>query len=164
MIGIIDYGVAGNIYNIKRAIQKVESNVEIITSKEQLKNVDKLILPGVGSFKDAIVELMNKNLFNELKKEIVAKPTLGICLGMQILNKIGFEYGVSEGLNIVNGEVRKMDVFPIPHLGFNKLNILNPFHSFKVYFFSAVITFLFYPFYLISCSFYHNLPTTRTIG
>jgi imidazole glycerol phosphate synthase glutamine amidotransferase subunit len=124
MIGIIDYGVAGNIYNIKKAIQKVEPNVEIITSKEQLKNVDKIILPGVGSFKDAIVELMNKNLFNELKKEIVAKPTLGICLGMQILNKIGFEYGVSEGLNIVNGEVREMDVFPLPHVGFNKLNIL----------------------------------------
>jgi len=124
MIGIIDYGLAGNIYNIQKALKKVTDNVKIVSTKDDLKIIDKIVLPGVGSFNDAIKELQKREIFDLLREDILKKPTLGICLGMQILNKIGYEKGEIEGLNIMNGEVKEMNTLPLPHMGFNSLNIL----------------------------------------
>jgi imidazole glycerol-phosphate synthase subunit HisH len=124
-IGIINYGIAGNIYNVSKAIKKLGANVKIVNNKEELNSVDKIIIPGVGSFKDAIEELKKKDLFDSLKDHINQKPTLGICLGMQILVSIGFEYGTTDGLNIVNGEVNLLKAnSKIPNVGFQGVEIM----------------------------------------
>lgn len=125
VIGILNYGIAGNIHSIKKAIEKAGGTTLIINSKEELSQVDKIVLPGVGSFKDAMHELNKDNLINSLKREIETKPTLGICLGMQILSTIGFEYGKTKGLNLINAEVRPMLVdAKVPHVGFNKIRVV----------------------------------------
>jgi len=125
LIGIVNYGVAGNIHSIKKAIEKAGGDVLIITSGEDFKIVDKIVIPGVGSFKDAMRELTNSDLLITLKEQIEIKPTLGICLGMQILATIGFEYGKTNGLGIINAEVKHILLdAKIPHMGFNSLEII----------------------------------------
>lgn len=124
-IGIIDYGIAGNIYNIKKAIEKAGGQTLIIQNESELKKVDKIVIPGVGSFKDAMSELNSKSLVNPLIEFINKKPTLGICLGMQILSTIGFECEKTNGLNIINAEVKPIiSTGVIPHMGFNNIDII----------------------------------------
>lgn len=125
IIGIINYGIAGNIHSIKKAIEKAGGKVCIINTKEELESVDKIVIPGVGSFKDAMNELQKDALLEPLKEAIKTKPTLGICLGMQILSSIGFEYGKTLGLNAINAEVRPMLVgAKVPHMGFNAIDVV----------------------------------------
>lgn len=125
IIGVINYGIAGNIHSIKKAIEKAGGNVKVVNTKEELYSVDKIVIPGVGSFNDAINELKNDDLFEPLKKAIKIKPTLGICLGMQILSTIGFEYGRTEGLDAINAEVHPIRVeAKVPHVGFNKIDVI----------------------------------------
>jgi imidazole glycerol-phosphate synthase subunit HisH len=125
VIGLINYGIAGNIHSIKKAIKEAGGVVKVISVKEELKSVDKIVLPGVGSFKDAMHELKSDDLFDELKKAIETKPTLGICLGMQILSTLGFEYGKTEGLNLIDAEVKPMLVdAKVPHMGFGNIQIV----------------------------------------
>lgn len=124
IIGILNYGIAGNIHSIIKAIKKSGGEAFLINDVDQLQNVDKLILPGVGSFKDALQKLESSGLYEALCKN--TKPILGICLGMQILCTIGFEYGKTKGLNLINAEVRPMLVdAKVPHVGFNKLEVTN---------------------------------------
>jgi imidazole glycerol phosphate synthase glutamine amidotransferase subunit len=125
LIGIVDYGVAGNIHSIQKALRKANANVVVVGSKDELSKVDKIVIPGVGSFHDAIQELRKSDLIDTLKDAIDSKPTLGICLGMQILSKVGFEYGITEGLGKVNAEVKPIEVdAKVPHVGFNRLDIV----------------------------------------
>mgnify|MGYP006434378309 CR=1 FL=1 len=125
IIGIIDYGIAGNIHSIKKALEQAGGIVKIVSSKGDLSCVDKLVIPGVGSFKDAIEELDKINLIETLKNAIQTKPTLGICLGMQILSSLGFEYGQTEGLGVINAEVKPIIVNgKVPHMGFNTVDIV----------------------------------------
>jgi len=127
MIGIINYGIAGNIHSIKKAIKKAGGKVKVINNKEELSLVDKIVLPGVGSFKDAIQELENDDLLDTLKIVTLKKPTLGICLGMQILSTLGFEYGKTEGLSLISAEVKPMIVeAKVPHMGFNTIELIKP--------------------------------------
>jgi len=124
-IGIVNYGIAGNTHSIKKAILKAEGIPFNIEEEKDFEKVDKIIIPGVGSFKDAMEELKNKNLLEALKDAINKKPTLGICLGMQILATIGFEYGKTQGLNKIDAEVKPMLVDEkVPHVGFNKIDII----------------------------------------
>jgi len=126
IIGIVNYGVSGNIHSIQKAIEKAEGVVKIINNKEELEYVDKVILPGVGSFKDAMKELENNDFLDTLKVTILKKPTLGICLGMQILSTLGFEYGTTEGLSLIDAEVKPMFVdAKVPHVGFNSIELIN---------------------------------------
>jgi len=119
IVGIINYGVTGNIYSIKKALLKAGATVKIINSKDDFNEVTQIVIPGVGSFKDAMNELNKKHLTQTLKEQIKIKPTLGICLGMQILATIGLEYGETTGLNILNAQVQKMSVnAKLPHVGF----------------------------------------------
>lgn len=125
LIGIINYGIAGNIHSIKKAIEKAGGDTLIINKKEDFRLVDKIVIPGVGSFKDAMDELVNDDLLVTLTQEIENKPTLGICLGMQILSTLGFEYGKTEGLNKINAEVKPILVdAKVPHVGFNKIQVI----------------------------------------
>lgn len=123
-VGVINYGVAGNTHSIKKALEKAGAKVIIINKKEHFDLVDKIVIPGVGSFKDAMLELKNDDLLVPLKKAILLKPTLGICLGMQILATLGFEYGKHDGLNIIDGEVKPIQVnAKVPHVGFNVIEV-----------------------------------------
>lgn len=125
--GVINYGIAGNIHSIQKAIKKAGGDVKIINKKEDLVDVSKIVIPGVGSFKDAISELENDNLLDVLKEEIKVKPTLGICLGMQILSTLGFEYGKTKGLDAIKAEAKPMIVdAKVPHVGFNKIEVIKP--------------------------------------
>jgi len=124
-IGVINYGIAGNIHSIKKAIERAGGDVLIISSPDDFQNVDKVVIPGVGSFKDAMSELESDGFIDAL--QTFDKPLLGICLGMQILSTIGYEYGEANGLNFIQGEVRKMPIHDIlPHVGFNTIDVLKP--------------------------------------
>lgn len=125
IIGLINYGIAGNIHSIKKAIEKAGGNVKIVNTKEELSSVDKIVIPGVGSFKDAIAELEKDELLEPLRKAIQMKPTLGICLGMQILSTLGFEYGKTKGLDAIKAEVKPILVdAKVPHMGFNTIDVV----------------------------------------
>lgn len=124
IIGIVNYGIAGNIHSIEKAIKAAGGETIIINNKSQFNDVDKIILPGVGSFKDAMFELEKDDFLISLQN--TNKPILGICLGMQILTTIGFEYGKTKGLNFINAEVKPILVDgKVPHVGFNTIDLIN---------------------------------------
>jgi len=123
IIGIVNYGIAGNIHSIEKAIKKAGGETLVLNNVDDFSQIDKLVLPGVGSFKDAMKELKNDGFIDALKKS--RKPILGICLGMQILSKIGFEYGETKGLGFIQAEVRPIHVdAKVPHVGFNSVDII----------------------------------------
>ena len=125
IIGLINYGIAGNIHSIKKAIEKAGGTVKIVNNEDELNSVAKIVIPGVGSFKDAMAELEKDTLLEPLKKAIQTKPTLGICLGMQILATLGFEYGKTKGLDAIKAEVKPMLVdAKVPHMGFNTIDVV----------------------------------------
>ena len=127
-IAIIDYGV-GNLYSVKKALDKFSGNVFITEEPEKLLSADAIILPGVGSFQAGIEGLRIRNLIQPVKKfASTGKPILGICLGAQLLLSEGHEFGVFKGLNIIPGRVER---FPnlkekIPHIGWNGVRHNNP--------------------------------------
>ena len=124
IIGIVNYGVAGNIYSVKKAIEKAGGETFIINSYNHFNSVDKVVIPGVGTFKDAMQELENDGFIDALKD--FNKPILGICLGMQILAKIGFEFGKTMGLGLIDAEVKPILCnAKIPHMGFKKIRVVN---------------------------------------
>lgn len=130
MIAIIDYGV-GNLFSLKSSLDGIGVKSVITKDRETIMNADKIILPGVGAFEDAInkLEACNlKNLLIQLSKQ--GKPILGICLGMQLLFERSYENGVFNGLGIIKGDVCsiKDDVsseLKIPQMGWNSLNIVD---------------------------------------
>lgn len=125
IIGLINYGIAGNIHSIKKAIEKAGGTVKLINHALEFEGVQKIVIPGVGSFKDAMSELQKDDLIEPLKEALKSKPTLGICLGMQILSTLGFEYGRTEGLRAIDAEVKPMLVdAKVPHVGFNSIDVV----------------------------------------
>lgn len=124
-VGIVNFGVAGNIFSIKKALNEVGANVVEINSEHQFSEVEKIVLPGVGCFKSAMKDLDKSGLLGPLKASISSKPTLGICLGMQILATIGYEQGKTNGLGVVTAEVKPMICNgKVPHMGFSPVNVV----------------------------------------
>ena len=125
MIGIVNYGIAGNIHSVKKAVEKAGGNTLVINSPSDFNLVDKLVIPGVGSFKDAMQELESDNFIGPIQE--FSKPILGICLGMQILADLGFEFGKTKGLALIDAEVKPILCDgKIPHMGFNRIKITTP--------------------------------------
>ena len=125
MIGIVNYGIAGNIHSVKKAVEKAGGNTLVINSPSDFNLVDKLVIPGVGSFKDAMHELESDNFIGPIQE--FSKPILGICLGMQILADLGFEFGKTKGLGMIDAEVKPILCDgKIPHMGFNRIKITTP--------------------------------------
>lgn len=126
MIALVDYGV-GNLFSLKSSFDAIGEAVLVTNKEADLKAADKIILPGVGAFGDAAKKLRETGLGEIVKGEAKSgKPLMGICLGMQLLLEIGYEYGVYEGLGLIPGEVRPIqEVIPsdykIPHIGWNPL-------------------------------------------
>jgi imidazole glycerol-phosphate synthase subunit HisH len=126
MIAIIDYQM-GNLRSVQKGFEKVGYAATITSDPEQLLQADKIVLPGVGAFGDAMAELERRNLIEPIR-ELVArgKPFLGICLGLQLLFETGYEGGTHRGLGILDGEVVRFELpheFKVPHMGWNQLNI-----------------------------------------
>ena len=122
-IGVVDYGSAGNTFSMIRALEFAGARVSVVKRPKDLKGLDKLVLPGVGSFKDGMGELSASGMAGAVQEwAAVGHPLLGICLGMQILCDIGFEYGETKGLGLIRGEVRAMQCKGVvPHMGFNRV-------------------------------------------
>lgn len=123
MVVIIDYGM-GNLKSVYNALKKLECECKISSDIEEIRKADKLILPGVGAFKDCMDNLNKAGLPDVIREEAAkGKPLLGICLGMQVLFEKGFEGEECEGLGLLQGEVKLMEdpAVKIPHIGWNNL-------------------------------------------
>lgn len=127
MIAIIDYG-AGNLFSVKNALDFLGFENRVTSSADELKAADRLILPGVGAFPDAMRMLGESGLIGVIKEEALIKPLLGICLGMQMLFEKGYEFSETDGLGLIKGSVKLMtpEKLPIPHIGWNSLEFNEP--------------------------------------
>jgi len=123
MLGIIDYG-CGNIKSLSNALDAISQNHSVIDNYKLLKKFNKIIIPGVGSYSNAIKKLKKKYFFDEIKNFANNKPILGICVGMQILSDSGYEEEFTGGLKLISGIVDKIEKkSKISHVGWNNLNI-----------------------------------------
>jgi glutamine amidotransferase len=134
MIAIIDYGV-GNLYSLSSSLKHLNIETVVTNRKEDLIQADRIILPGVGAFEDAMKKLSDSGMVEPLLEQVAAgKPLLGICLGMQLLFRESHEYGIHKGLGLVDGVVASLadDLkalggqgagLKVPHIGWNRLDI-----------------------------------------
>lgn len=134
MIAIIDYD-AGNLKSVQKALEFLGQEVIISRKHDEILSADKVILPGVGSFGDAMEKLKNYNLINTIY-DVVDKniPFLGICLGLQLLFERSDESDGVGGLGILKGEILKIPDSPglkIPHIGWNSLRFMNDGRLFR---------------------------------
>ena len=134
MIVMIDYD-AGNIKSVEKALQKLGADVVITNDPDVILNADKVILPGVGAFGDAMANLKKYGLDDVIRK-VVAKgtPFFGICLGLQLLFERSDETPGVEGLGILKGEILRIPEngdLKIPHMGWNSLHLQNEGRLFK---------------------------------
>lgn len=127
MLAIIDYQM-GNLRSVQKGFERSGHAAAITSDPAVLAKADKLVLPGVGAFADAIAELRRRELVGPIREAIEAgKPFLGICLGLQLLFEVGHEGGVHEGLGVLAGEVRRFELpaqYKVPHMGWNQLHLV----------------------------------------
>ncbi len=126
-IAIVDYGMA-NLRSVQKAFEHVGVAARIISTPEDVRSVDRLVLPGVGAFKDAVATLRAKGLADPIVAHIEnGKPFLGICLGLQMLFDVGYEDGEHRGLGVLRGKCVRFDVdetlgLKVPHMGWNRVH------------------------------------------
>lgn len=126
MIAIIDYGM-GNLASVFNAFKKVGCNDVVITDDvEKVKQADKIVLPGVGAFEDAMKNLCQSGLDAAIRSDVSdGKPFLGICLGFQLIFERSYENGDFEGLGLLKGNVVQFDIdLPVPHIGWNQAEFI----------------------------------------
>jgi len=126
-IAIVDYGI-GNLRSVQKAFESVGASAQLCTDPDRIKAADKVVLPGVGAFKDCVDNLKSSGLVGPVLDHIASgRPFLGICVGMQMLFDVGYEDGEHKGLGILKGKVVRFDVdkqmgLKVPHMGWNQLN------------------------------------------
>jgi glutamine amidotransferase len=129
VIAIVDYGM-GNLRSVQKALERINAAVEIVTRPDQIERADKVVLPGVGAFRDAVAHLRQQNLVEPLIAAARSgRPFLGICLGLQLLFDVSYEGGEYAGLGIIPGKVVRFDFsslpdgrdLKVPHMGWNQL-------------------------------------------
>lgn len=134
LIAIIDYGM-GNLRSVQKALERVGADARIVTTADEIAAADKVVLPGVGAFRDAIAALRAQNLVEPIKSAIASgRPFLGICLGLQMLFDVSYEDGEYPGLGVLPGKVVRFDfsklpggeALKIPQMGWNQLNWSSP--------------------------------------
>lgn len=127
-IAIVDYGMA-NLRSVQKAFEHVGHAARIISRPEEIETADKIVLPGVGAFADAVRWLREKSLAEPILRHIDrARPFLGICLGLQMLFDVDYEDGEHRGLGVLKGKCVRFDVdqtmgLKVPHMGWNQLQI-----------------------------------------
>lgn len=124
MIAVIDYGV-GNLFSLTASLKYIGADVTVTSDRKTLAAADKMILPGVGAFRDAREKLWATGLVDTLYEQVAAgKPLLGICLGMQMLFDKSYEYGEWDGLGLIPGKVRLIETdLKVPQIGWNSIRI-----------------------------------------
>jgi imidazole glycerol-phosphate synthase subunit HisH len=125
MITIVDYGM-GNLASVVNAFRKIgREEARVSSDPADIRSSDRLVLPGVGAFGDAMKNLQNAGLTGPIRDFVrTGKPFLGICLGMHLLFEKGYENGTHEGLGILKGEVVRFNVgLPVPHMGWNQVTV-----------------------------------------
>jgi imidazole glycerol-phosphate synthase subunit HisH len=129
MIAIIDYGM-GNLRSVQKGFEKVGHQAVVTSDPAQVAAAEKVVLPGVGAFEDAIGELRRLGLVRPVLEAVDSgKPFLGICLGLQLLFDVSYENGRHEGLGVLPGEVLRFDLpkgYSVPHMGWNQLAVRRP--------------------------------------
>jgi len=129
----------GNLRSVQKAFEKVGCNAMITNNIDTIKNADKIVLPGVGAFRDGMKHLKELGLIDILNQEVIEnkKPFLGICLGMQLIAKKSYEHGETDGLGWIDAEVIKFDFssqskkLKIPHVGWNNICYKNENRLFR---------------------------------
>jgi glutamine amidotransferase len=127
-IAIVDYGMA-NLRSVQKAFEHEGARAEIISRPEEIERAEKLVLPGVGAFCDAVAALRERHLADPIVRHIErGKPFLGICLGLQMLFDVGYEDGEHRGLGVLPGKCVRFDVdqtlgLKVPHMGWNQLEV-----------------------------------------
>ena len=128
MIAIVDYGV-GNLFSLACSFRTIGAETEITRDAARIEAAERVILPGVGAFGDAMDKLRATGLIPVLKREAERKPFLGICLGMQLLFDKSEEYGEHDGLGLIPGKVCDLradlsdKTLKVPHMGWNSLEV-----------------------------------------
>jgi len=132
MIVIVDYGM-GNLRSVEKGFERFGFDVKVTDDPREVKNADKLVLPGVGAFRDAMDGLRQRGLIEPIVDYIQSgKPFLGICLGLQLLFSKGYEDGEHDGLGVIPGKVVRFkfsengtkEKLKIPHMGWNQISFL----------------------------------------
>jgi len=129
VIAIVDYGM-GNLRSVQKALERVGASAAIVSAPSDVQRADKIIVPGVGAFGDAIANLRQRGLVEPLVKAARSdRPFLGICLGLQLLFDVSYEEGEHQGLGIIPGRVLRFDFsgrpeaagLKVPHMGWNQV-------------------------------------------
>ena len=156
MIAIVDYGV-GNLFSLKSSFAKIGADAFVTGNPDEIKKADKVILPGVGAFADAMEKLRR----TELDKLLVSlagggKPLLGICLGMQLLFEKSYEYGEHSGLGLIKGEIVPIksavsEEYKIPQIGWNSLEFTDKKSKLFKYIKSGDFVYFVHSYYAANC-------------
>ena len=126
MIAVVDYGM-GNLRSVHHALDMVGADVRVTNRPEDLRSAERIVLPGVGAFGECVQNLCASGLVEALEAEVLqeGKPFFGICVGMQVLARVGYEMGVHQGLSWVPAVVRRFKVeeegLKVPHVGWNEV-------------------------------------------
>lgn len=156
MTVIIDYGV-GNLFSLKSSFAAIGEDAVVTSDIDIIEKADRIILPGVGAFEDAIAKLRSGGLDVVLKEQAEkGKLLMGICLGMQLLFDKSYEYGEHLGLGLIKGEVRPFkgvirDELKIPHMGWNPLNIKKSDHPLLKYTNEGDCVYFVHSYYAVDC-------------
>ena len=170
MIAIINYGV-GNLFSLASSLRVLGLEAAVTAREADLRDADRIILPGVGAFGDAAAKLRATGLV-PVVRELAAegKPLLGICLGMQLLFERGYEYGCHEGLGLIEGEVVPLaDEFcarglrlKVPHIGWNSLELKQPENPLMKYTKQGDFVYYVHSYYAVHCA--KNTVATSEYG
>ena len=127
MIAVVDYGV-GNLFSLCCSLSRIGADTKVTSDPAEIRNAEKIILPGVGAFADAAQKLRDSGLDKVIMEEAAkGKEIMGICLGMQLLFEKSYEFGEHTGLGLLKGSVIGMEgtipaALKIPHIGWNALH------------------------------------------
>jgi glutamine amidotransferase len=134
MIAIIDYGM-GNLRSVQKGFERVGAAARIVHTADEIREAEKVVLPGVGAFRDAIGHIREQGLVDPIVEAVRSgRPFLGICLGLQLLFDTSFEDGQYAGLGVIPGRVARFDFaglpnareLKVPHMGWNQLTWSKP--------------------------------------
>jgi len=179
MIGLINYGM-GNLHSVAKALEKAGGRVELVCDADRLNDYDRIVLPGVGAFRDCVGALRETGMDAALKATIDSgRPFLGICLGMQVLMDVSYEFGRNPGLGLIPGAVKAFPEqhpergFKIPHMGWNDVilstaktphPVLAPLAGKQVYYVHSYCCMPAQPEHLLAACSYGDYPFAAAIG
>ena len=178
-VALIDYGM-GNLHSVAKALEKVGVDVDWVKDAEKLGNYERMVLPGVGAFRDCMSALKATGLDEAITEQLAqGMPFLGICLGMQALMTRSYEFGSYQGLDLIAGEVKAFPEthpdrgFKIPHMGWNDVvfakdqaihPVLAPLQNQQVYYVHSFYCAPENPEHILAASSYGDWPFACGIG